>query len=85
MIKSVQTTLGGMKENSQSLKVPKQSWGHEEKSKGSKNFEHAKKKKKPIQWCSKPNEENKNKKKEPKLNTGGHDKPFWKDIQMTKG
>jgi hypothetical protein len=46
MIKSVQTTLGGMKKNSQSLKVPKQSWGHEEKSKGSKNFEHAKKKKK---------------------------------------
>jgi len=21
----------------------------------------------------------------PKPNTGGHDKPFWKDIQMTKG
>jgi len=32
----------GHKKNSQSLKVPKQSWGHEEKSKGSKNFEQKK-------------------------------------------
>jgi hypothetical protein len=30
-----------------------------------------KKKKKPMQWCSKSNEENKNKEKEPKPNTGG--------------
>jgi hypothetical protein len=40
-------------------------------------------KKKTIKWCSKPNEENKNKEKEP--NIGGHDKPFWKDIPKTKG
>jgi hypothetical protein len=39
MIESAQATLGGIKENSQSSKVPKQRWGHEEKSKGSKNFE----------------------------------------------
>jgi ribosome assembly protein YihI (activator of Der GTPase) len=43
------------------------------------------KKKNPIQWCSKSNEENKNKEKEPKPNTGGHDRSFWKEIQMTKG
>jgi hypothetical protein len=43
MIKSAQATLGGIKENSQPSKVPKQSWGHEEKSKRSKNSEHKKK------------------------------------------
>jgi hypothetical protein len=44
MIESAQATQGGIKENSQSSKAPKQSWGHEEKSKGSKNFEQKKKK-----------------------------------------
>jgi hypothetical protein len=43
MIESTQATQGGIKENSQSSKAPKQSWGHEEKSKGSKNFEQKKK------------------------------------------
>ena len=43
------------------------------------------KKKKKTQWCSKSNEENKNKEKEPKPNTRGHDRSFWKEIQMTKG
>jgi hypothetical protein len=38
----------------------------------------SKKKKKPMQWCSKSNEENKNKEKEPKPNTGGHRGPFYK-------
>jgi hypothetical protein len=38
MIESAQATLGGIKENSQSSKVPKQNWGHEEKSKGSKKI-----------------------------------------------
>ena len=42
-VKSAQATLGGIKENSQPSKVPKQSWGHEEKSKGSKTSEHKKK------------------------------------------
>jgi hypothetical protein len=36
MIESAQTTMGGIKENSQSSKVSKQSWGHEEKTKRSK-------------------------------------------------
>jgi len=59
-------------------------WGHEEKSKGSKNFEHTKKK--PIQWCSKPNEENKEKEKEFKPNTEGHDRPFLeRQFKKTKG
>jgi hypothetical protein len=46
MIKSVQTTLGGMKENSQSLKVPKQSWGAWRKIQGIQKFWACKKKKK---------------------------------------
>jgi hypothetical protein len=44
------------------------------KSKGSKILS---KKKEPMQWCSRPNEENKNKEKEPKPNTGGHRGPFY--------
>jgi hypothetical protein len=31
-----------------------------------------------MQWCSKLNEENKNKEKEPKPSTGGHRGPFYK-------
>jgi len=62
--------------------VPKQSWGHEEKSKGSKTSEH---KKKNQYDDARPNEENKNKVKEPKPNTGGHYRPSWKDIPKTKG
>jgi hypothetical protein len=34
---------------------------------------------------ARPNEENKNKVKEPKPNTGGHYRPSWKDIPKTKG
>jgi len=50
MIESAQTILGGIKENSQSLKVPIQSWEHKEKSKGSKNLSKKKKeRKKPRQ------------------------------------
>jgi len=35
-------------------------------------------KKKPMQWCSKSNEENKKKEKDPKPSTGGHRGPFYK-------
>jgi len=41
-------------------------------------------KKKLIWCCSKPNEVNKNKEKEPKPNTREHDRPFWKDNSKDK-
>ena len=34
---------------------------------------------------ARPNEENKNKEKDLKPNTGGHDRPFWEDFPKTKG
>jgi hypothetical protein len=60
--------------------VSKQRWGHEEKSKGSKNFELKK-----NQCNDAQNQMKKTKtKREPKPNTRGHDRQFWKDNQMTK-
>jgi len=41
-------------------------------------------KKKKTKLDAQPNEENKNKKRELKPNTGGHDKPFWKDNSKDK-
>jgi hypothetical protein len=43
MIESAQATLEGIKEISQSSKVSKQSWGHEEKTKGSKKLSFSQK------------------------------------------
>ena len=79
-----QTTLGGIKENSQLLNVSKQSLGAWRKIQGIQKFWAYKKK--PIQWCSKPNEENKEKEKEFKPNTEGHDRPFLeRQFKKTKG
>ena len=82
-IGSSQATLGGHKRKFSIIKVPKQNWvGMKKNPKDPKILSI---KKKPIQWCSKPNGENKNKEKEPKPNTRGHNRPFWKDIPKTKG
>jgi hypothetical protein len=83
MIESAQTTLEGIKENSQSSKVPKQSLEAWRKIQRIQKF-----------WAKKKNQyndaqnqmkNNKNKGKEPKPNNRGHDRPFWKDIPKTKG
>jgi hypothetical protein len=68
--------LGGIKENSQSSKVSKQSWGHEGKTKGSKRIELLTKIIDMMLLNQVKNEENKE--KEPKPNTGGHDRSFRK-------
>jgi len=74
MIESAQTILVGIKENSQSSKVPIQSWGAWRKIQRIQKFWA---KTKQMQWCSKSNEK-KNKEKEPKPNAGGHRGPFYK-------
>ena len=81
MIESVQATLGGIKENSQSSKVSKQSWGHEEKTKRSKRIELLTK----ITHMMMLNQVKKEKTNEKPKPNRGHDGPFWKDIQMIKG
>ena len=85
MIESVQITLGGIKDNSQSSKVPKQRLVHEEKSKGSKNFEQ-KKRKKQQQYDDAQNhmKKTKTKRKSPSPTLGGTIDNFGKNIQMTK-
>jgi len=61
--------------------VPKKKTkGHEEKSKGSKRFELSK-----ITDMMMLNQVKKKTNKKPKPNTRGHNKPFWKKNQMTKG
>jgi len=42
------------------------------------------KKKIKKKWDAQPNEENKNKEREPKPNTKGHDRPFWKNNSKDK-
>ena len=71
-IKSAQATLNGIKENSQPSKVPKQSWGMKKNPKDPKILSI-----KEIQYDdARPSEENKNKKKKPKSNFRGLNRPF---------
>ena len=81
MIESARTTLGGIKKNLNHQKCPNKAGGMKKNPKDPKTIFEQKKK---TKLDAQPNEENKNKKRELKPNTGGHDKPFWKDNSKDK-
>jgi len=81
MIENAQTILGGIKENSQSIEGAHTKLGGMKKNSKDSKILTKKKKKKPMQWCSKSNEKKKTKRKSPSPGLGGTVDHFTNQIQ----